>query len=108
MKFTWHRRALREFNDAFDEMYASRPEPALEWRLDVRHMMSMLEHYPQIGPLLHHDPDGEIRQCIVGRYRFIYRYDGAVLEMRRIRHVRRDYDPQTIRDGTAHFRAFVV
>lgn len=107
MKLTWQRRALREFNAAFDDLFTARPQAALAWREDVQRMMGMLENYPQIGALCRHDPDGEIRQVIVGRYRFVYRFDGATLEMRRVRHVRRDYDPQVIRDAPREWTAFV-
>ena len=72
-------------------------------------MIEMLENHPQIGPLCRRDCDGEIRQTIVGRYRFIYRFSGKVLELRRVRHVHRDYDPMVIRDGPRRdWRAFVV
>ena len=99
MKLIWHPRALREFDSAFDELFAARPQAAIAWRGDVRRMIEMLENHPRIGPLCRCDDDGEIRQTIVGRYRFIYRFDDEVLEMRRVRHVRRDYDPMVIRDG---------
>jgi plasmid stabilization system protein ParE len=109
MKLTWQRCALRELNAAFDDMFKARPQAALDWRGDVQRMIEMLEHYPQIGPLYRHDPDGEIRQIIVGRYRSVYRFDSATLEMRRVRHVRRDYDPQVIRDGPRRqWSAFVL
>ena len=100
MKLIWNSRALREFERAFDELFEARPQAAIDWRDDVQQMTSMLENYPQIGHLFRHDPDGEIRQLLVGRYRFIYRFNGDVLEMRRVWHVRRDHDPQVIREGT--------
>jgi plasmid stabilization system protein ParE len=95
----WHRRALREFDEAFDRLFEARPQAAVDWRQDVLRMIGMLEDYPQIGHLFRHDPDGEIRQMLVGRYRFIYRYDGELVEMCRVWHVRRDHNPEVIRDG---------
>lgn len=109
MKLTWHRRGWCEFNAAFDEMFEVRPQAALDWREDVMGMMEMLENHPQIGSLCRHDPDGEIRQVIVGRYRFVYRFNKRVLELRRVRHVRREYNPQVIRDAPRRdWTAFVV
>lgn len=95
----WNGRALREFDRAFADLLEVRPQAAVSWREDVQRMIEMVDNYPQIGSLYRRDPDGEIRQVLVGRYRFIYRFDGATAEMRRIRHVRRDYDPMRIREG---------
>ncbi|MFL6245337.1 MAG: type II toxin-antitoxin system RelE/ParE family toxin [Thermoanaerobaculia bacterium] len=109
MKLIWHRRALREFNGAYEDLFDARPQAAIDWRVAAQRMIEMLENYPQIGALCRHDPDGEIRQIVVGRYRFVYRLNQKVLEMRRVRHVRRDYDPQIIRDAPRRdWRAFVV
>lgn len=108
MKLIWHRRALCEFNAAFDELFEVRPQAAIDWREAVDRMIGMLENYPQIGPLCRRDPDGEIRHITVGRYRFVYRLNGKELEMRRVRHVRRDYDPQVIRDAPRRSSAFVA
>ena len=99
MKLRWNRRALREFQRAFDDLFEARPQAALDWRDDMQQMMGMVENHPQMGHLFRCDHDGEIRQVIVGRYRFIYRYDGEILEMRRVWHVRRDHNPMVIRDG---------
>lgn len=98
MSLIWTRRALREFQQAFDDLFEHSPQAALDWRDDVQRMIGMLENFPQIGHLFRHDPDGEIRQVFVGRYRFIYRFNGTALEMRRVWHVRRDHNPQVIRD----------
>lgn len=62
-------------------------------------MTRCLETTPQMGHLLRREGEYEFRQTIVGRYRFVYRRSENVIEMRRVRHVRRDYDPKTIRDG---------
>jgi plasmid stabilization system protein ParE len=97
----WNRRALREFQKAFDDLSAYSPQAAIDWRDDVKRMIEMLENYPQIGHLFRHDHDGEIRQVVVGRYRIIYLFTGQRLEMRRVWHVRRDHNPQVIRDGGA-------
>ena len=99
MNWTWNRRALREFQQAFDDLSEYSPQAAIHWRNDVQQMIEMLENYPQIGHLYRHDPDGEIRQILVGRYRFIYRFNMEILEMRRVWHVRRDHNPLVIRDG---------
>jgi plasmid stabilization system protein ParE len=109
VKVTWHKRGLCEFNAAFDELFEARPQAALDWREAVQRMIEMLQDHPQIGSLCRHDPDGDIRQVIVGRYRFIYRVNKKILQMRRVRHVRRDYDPQVIRDAPRRdWSAFVV
>ena len=105
----WKARARREFSAACRELFAANPQAAIDWRDAVHRMMEMLENHPQIGSLCRHDPDGEIRQVIVGRYRFIYRFNKMLLELRRVRHVRRDYDPQVIRDAPRReWSAFVL
>lgn len=100
MRLQWNRLALHEFNRAFTELSVVSPQAAVDWQADVQRMMEMLENYPQIGPLYRRDADGEIRQTVVGRCRFIYRFNGKRLEMRRVWHVRRDHNPQVIREGT--------
>lgn len=101
MNLTWTRRALREFQNAFADLAEHRPQAAIDWRESVLRMNEMVENHPRIGNLFRHDDDGEIRQVIVGRYRFIYLFDGQRLEMCRVWHVRRDHDPKVIRDGAA-------
>lgn len=105
----WKARARSEFSDACRELHAANPRAAIDWQDAVLRMMEMLENHPQIGSLCRHDPDGEIRQVIVGRYRFIYRFNRRILELRRVRHVRRDYNPQVIRDAPRReWSAFVL
>ena len=96
----WKARARREFSMAYRELFDCNPAAALDWQEDVQRMTEMLENFPQIGHLFRNDHDGEIRQIVVGRYRFIYLYSGKRLEMRRVWHVRRDHNPQVIREGT--------
>lgn len=105
MKLTWTRRGSREFNKAFADMYQANPQAALRWHEDATGMMAMIEMYPRIGHMHRQDPDGEVREVIVGRYRFIYLLAETV-EIRRVRHVRRDYNPQTIRDRPASSHVF--
>ncbi len=100
MNLNWNNRSLREFQRAFDDLSEASPQAAVAWRDDVQQMIRMVENYPQIGHLFRRDPDGEIRQILVGRYRFIYRFNGEILEMCRVWHVRRDHNPQVIREGT--------
>ena len=104
----WNARAKAEFSQACNDLFEANPKAASDWQKDVQRMMEMLENHPRIGSLCRHDPDGEIRQVIVGRYRFVYRFDTKNLELRRVRHVRRDYNPQVIRDAPSDWRAFVV
>ena len=104
----WNARAQREFSDACRDLFDANPKAATDWQQDVQRMVEMLENYPQIGSLCRHDPDGEVRQIVVGRYRFVYRLNRKTLQMRRVRHVRRDYDPQVIRDAPRDWSAFVV
>jgi plasmid stabilization system protein ParE len=99
VKLTWTARAIREFEEAFAYLFEARPDAAVAWRDDVQQMMAMVENHPQIGNPFRTDPDGEIRQVLVGRYRFIYRFNRETLEMRRVWHVRRDFNRQVIRDG---------
>ena len=73
MILRWTRIARREYDDAFAGLF------------DGRHHRR--------------DSDGEFREVVVGRYRFIYRVTPDLVEIRRVRHVRRDYDPMRIRDG---------
>ena len=108
MNLYWNERALREFQQAFDDLSEKSPQAAIDWRDDVQQMIQMVGNHPQIGHLFRHDPDGEIRQVIVGRYRFIYRFNREVLEMCRVWHVRRDHNPMVIRDGPRRgWQAFV-
>lgn len=99
MKLHWNRRAIREFQQAFDDLSEYSSQAAIDWRENVQRMTEMLENHPRIGNLFRYDDDGEIRQVIVGRYRFIYLFDGHRLEMCRVWHVRRDHNPNVIRDG---------
>ena len=99
MNCEWTRTALREFDSTFKFYFAKSPDAAVQWRDDVAGMIEIIEHHPQIGHLHRRTREGEVREMIVGRYRFIYRYTPDTLVMRRILHVRRDYDPMTIRDG---------
>lgn len=100
MNLNWNNRALREFRRALADLSEESPQAAVDWQDDVQQMIWMVENHPQIGHLFRHDPDGEIRQIIVGRYRFIYLFNGKTLEMLRVWHVRRDHNPQVIREGT--------
>jgi plasmid stabilization system protein ParE len=95
----WNARARREFSTAYHELLDCNRAAAMDWQEDVLRMTEMLENHPQIGNLFRHDHDGEIRQVIVGRYRFIYLFDGQRLEMCRVWHVRRDFNRTVIRDG---------
>ena len=99
MRIRWTRRARCEFDEAAEFLREANPDAAMSWQEDVQRMMTMLEDFPQIGRYHRRDPDGEIREIVVGRYRFIYRLPGCGIEIRRVRHVRRDYDPMRIRDG---------
>ncbi|HYI10093.1 MAG TPA: type II toxin-antitoxin system RelE/ParE family toxin [Thermoanaerobaculia bacterium] len=99
MRVDWTATARREFNQAFDYMFNERPAAALAWQEDVRSMLEMIELHPEMGHRHRSTPGGEYREMIVGRYRFIYRLAGNILKMRRILHVRRDFDPQRIREG---------
>jgi plasmid stabilization system protein ParE len=62
-------------------------------------MMGMIELFPEMGHRHRTESIGDFREIVVGRYRFIYRFAPGVLVMRRVLHVRRDYDPQRIREG---------
>lgn len=99
MNLVWTPTALREFEAAFHEMSRHRPAAAISWREDVLMMRQMIENHPAMGHHHRTASEGEYREVIVGRYRFIYRLTADILEMRRILHVRRDYDPQRIREG---------
>jgi len=99
MKCEWTRTALREFDSTFKSFFEMSPNAAVDWRDSVGRMLEMIENHPQMGHLHRRASEGEFREVIVGRYRFIYRLAGDRMVMRRILHVRRDYDPMTIRDG---------
>ena len=99
MKCEWTTTARQEFARAFDGLFEANPTAALEWHDDVVRMIEMIENHPQIGHLHRREGKGEFREVIVGRYRFIYRVAPAALKIRRILHVRRDYDPMYIREG---------
>lgn len=99
MTLRWTKKALREFDNAFDHLFEANAAAALSWRSDVADMMRMLEEHPGIGRSHRKDLDGDFREVVVGRYRFIYRMNADQIEIRRVRHVRRDYDPQRIREG---------
>lgn len=99
MMVRWTRKARCEFDDAFDHLFDANADAAMSWRSDVTGMMQMLEEHPRIGRLHRHEPNGDFREVVVGRYRFIYCLSPDLVEIRRILHVRRDYDPQRIRDG---------
>jgi len=99
MSLHWTELARREYDKSFADLFDANAAAALRWRDEVDRMMTMLEDYPGIGRYHRHDPDGDIREVVVGRYRFIYLVAGVV-EIRRVRHVRRDYDPMRIREGT--------
>lgn len=71
-------------------------------------MTNTLATLPSLGHRLRRDADGEIRQTTVGSYRFIFRVEGKEIEMLRVRHVRRDYNPQTIRDSSMWQRVAFV
>lgn len=108
MKLDWTPTAWREFWDASLELQKQNPAAAESWRADVADMIRMLEYHPHIGHRHRTTSEGEFREVIVGRYRFIYRVSETVLKMRRVRHVRRKYDPQRIREGVPRgFPAFV-
>lgn len=107
MKMTWTTTARREYDEAVEYLEVRNPEAAESWRDDVRSMMRMVENYPEIGHRHRIERNGEFREVIVGRYRFIYRYAPGELVLRRVLHVRRDYDPMRIREGVPRgFPAF--
>lgn len=109
MKVVWTSVALREYRAALDTLTEANPQAAERWEADVDRMMEMLENFPKIGHYHRRDIDGEIREVAVGRYRFVYRLPPDIIEIRRVFHVRRDYDPQKIREGfPSGPRAFVL
>lgn len=99
MKLEWTRTARGELYRAYRELSAQRPDAADAWIEDVTRMMEMIENHPAIGHRHRTSREGEYREVIVGRYRFIYRVAPDVLRIRRVIHVRRDYDPMRIREG---------
>ncbi|HEX2120268.1 MAG TPA: type II toxin-antitoxin system RelE/ParE family toxin [Thermoanaerobaculia bacterium] len=99
MTSRWTRKARREFDQAFEHLHEANADAAVRWRSDVGSMQEMIEHDPAIGRSHRRDRDGEIREVVVGRYRIVYRIAPDLLEIRRVLHVRRDYDPDTIREG---------
>lgn len=106
MKVRWNPRAAREY-DAVAEYIEERNEAAAErFREDVEFTIRLIGDLPQIAHLLRRDRDGDYRMTIVGSYRLVYRINGDFIEIRRVLHVRRDYEPMTIRDGSKARRAF--
>lgn len=109
MKIEWKKRAQREFFRAYSAIYDANPDAAKRWSAHVSAKIRMLDEHPAMGRRLRLDRDGDFREVTVGRYRLIYRLTPDVLEVRRLLHVRRDYDPQTIREGfPSGPRAFVT
>lgn len=95
----WTLTARREYDAAYQGLCEHRPEAADAWADDVVDMIRMLENHPGIGHRHRTSEEGVYREVIVGRYRFIYRVTETLLEMRRVLHVRRDYNPSRIREG---------
>jgi plasmid stabilization system protein ParE len=107
MKLTWSPIAQREFAEAVEYLEEKNAKAAESWRDDVHSMLGMIECYPEIGHRHRIELTGEFREVIVGRYRFIYCHTPGELSMRRVLHVRRDYDPMRIREGVPRgFPAF--
>ncbi len=103
----WTPTALREFNAALTYLQERNPYAAEVWQEQVSDMLGTLERVPQIGHRHRTERTGEFREVVVGTYRFIYRYAPGELIMRRVLHVRRDYDPMRIREGVPRgFPAF--
>jgi plasmid stabilization system protein ParE len=99
LRVSWKGRAERELFSAYATLREVNRAAAERWWADVIIMTNNLERLSSMGRRLRFGRDGDYRQTTVGHYRFIYRVVGDLVEIRRVRHVRRDYDPQRIRDG---------
>jgi plasmid stabilization system protein ParE len=76
-----------------------RPSAASKITSDIYRCIDLLLEFPEIGRVLRRETGRVVRQTFVRSFRIFYAVSDDKLEILRVFHVRRNYDPNMIRDA---------
>jgi plasmid stabilization system protein ParE len=99
VRLIWRIDALHELAEAMRAIGRERPSAASKITSAIYGCIGLLVEFPDIGRVLRSEDTRVVRQTTVRGFRIFYAISEDKLEILRVFHVRRDYNPDTIRDA---------